>query len=124
MSEPADTLRRDLGDSDIYLFDHLHRARSTNGMRVLDAGCGKRRNLDYLIHPVFEVRGVDGGAAAIDAVRALARPTLPDADARFTVAPVESMPFPDASFDVVISSAVLHFAANEAQWHAMTREMW
>ena len=33
------------------------------------------------------------------------------------------MSFADAAFDVVISSAVLHFAADEAQWEAMVREM-
>jgi len=47
-----------------------------------------------------------------------------DADARFRNEPVEAMSFADASFDVVISSAVLHFAADERQWHAMMREMW
>ena len=61
---------------------------------------------------------------AIETTRELARATLPDADARFVVAPVESMPFEDAAFDVVISSAVLHFAADEAQWQAMMREIW
>ena len=33
------------------------------------------------------------------------------------------MSFADASFDVVIISAVLHFAADEAQWEAIVREM-
>jgi ubiquinone/menaquinone biosynthesis C-methylase UbiE len=34
------------------------------------------------------------------------------------------MSFADASFDVVISSAVLHFARDEEHWWAMLREMW
>ena len=34
------------------------------------------------------------------------------------------MSFSDESFDVVLSSAVLHFARDEAQFHAMLREMW
>ena len=34
------------------------------------------------------------------------------------------MTFADATFDVVISSAVLHFARDEAHWDAMLREMW
>jgi SAM-dependent methyltransferase len=29
-----------------------------------------------------------------------------------------------AGFDVVLSSAVLHFARDEQQWHAMVEEMW
>jgi SAM-dependent methyltransferase len=34
------------------------------------------------------------------------------------------MSFADAGFDVVLSSAVLHFARNEEHWRAMVREMW
>ena len=124
MTEPADTLRREFGEIDIYLFDQLHRGRIASGMRVLDAGCGSGRNLVYLLRRGFDVRGVDLDAKAIETTRELARATLPDADRRFIVAPVESMPFADAAFDVVISSAVLHFAADEAQWHAMMREIW
>ena len=30
----------------------------------------------------------------------------------------------DGSFDAVLSSAVLHFARDEAHWRAMLREMW
>lgn len=124
MTEPADTLRREFGEIDIYVFDQLHRGRITSGMRVLDAGCGGGRNLVYLLRRGFDVRGVDLDAKAIETTRELARATLPDADQRFVVAPVESMPFADAAFDVVISSAVLHFAADEAQWQAMMRETW
>ena len=43
---------------------------------------------------------------------------------RFRVEPVESMSLGDASMDVVISSAVLHFARDDAHWLAMVREMW
>jgi ubiquinone/menaquinone biosynthesis C-methylase UbiE len=34
------------------------------------------------------------------------------------------MSFENESFDVVISSAVLHFARDEEHWDAMLREMW
>jgi SAM-dependent methyltransferase len=34
------------------------------------------------------------------------------------------MTLEDDSMDVVISSAVLHFARDEQHWHAMVREMW
>jgi 2-polyprenyl-3-methyl-5-hydroxy-6-metoxy-1,4-benzoquinol methylase len=117
LTEPSDTLRREFGDIDIYLFDQLHRGNITIGMRVLDAGFGQGRNLVYLLRQGFDVSGVDMDAAAVDAVRRLARTTHADADARFRDEPVESMSFADASFDVVISSAVLHFAADERQWH-------
>ena len=42
----------------------------------------------------------------------------------FRVEPVERMTFPDAFADVVVSSAVLHFARDDAQFDAMVREMW
>ena len=44
--------------------------------------------------------------------------------ANFQAAPVERMPFPDSFADVVISSAVLHFARDEAQFDAMVHSMW
>jgi SAM-dependent methyltransferase len=42
----------------------------------------------------------------------------------FRVEPVERMSFADETFDVVISSAVLHFSRDEEQWQMMVREMW
>jgi tellurite methyltransferase len=61
----------------------------------------------------------------VESVRALASrlaPHLPDAS--FRVEAVESMSFPDAAADVVIASAVLHFAENDAQFDAMVRSTW
>jgi ubiquinone/menaquinone biosynthesis C-methylase UbiE len=49
-------------------------------------------------------------------------PRLP-AD-NFRVEPVERMSFPDGFADVVLSSAVLHFANDDTQFDAMVREMW
>jgi SAM-dependent methyltransferase len=42
----------------------------------------------------------------------------------FRVEAVEKMSFADADFDVVISSAVLHFAKDEQHWQSMVDEMW
>ena len=42
----------------------------------------------------------------------------------FRVEPVEKMSWEDESFEVVLSSAVLHFARSEEQWHKMMNEMW
>ena len=125
MTQPSEDLRREFGDIDIYLFDQLHRGRIAEGMRVLDAGCGAGRNLVYLHRRGFDVWGTDGDEHAVTAARAQAAilaPSLP-AD-RFRVEPVERMSFENETFDVVISSAVLHFASDEEQWNAMLREMW
>ncbi len=94
-------------------------------MRVLDAACGGGRNLVYLLQSGFEVFGTDGDALAVESVRRLAAqlaPQLPPDN--FRAEPVEKMTFADASADVVLSSAVLHFARDDAQFDAMVREMW
>ena len=125
MTQPADRLREEFGEIDIYLFDQLLRGRITAGMRVLDAGCGAGRNLVFLLREGFEVWGVDESADAIARVRQLAHrlaPRLPTD--RFRVEPVEAMSLPDGLVDVVISSAVLHFARDDAHWLRMIQEMW
>jgi len=115
----------EFGDIDIYLFDQLLRGRIRQGARVLDAGCGGGRNLVYLLRQGYDVIGADADPAAVDHVRRLAASLAPALPATsFVVAPVERMPFPDNAADVVLSSAVLHFARDDAQFDAMVREMW
>ncbi len=118
-------LAAEFGDIDIYLFDQLLRGRIASGMRVLDAGCGGGRNLVYLMREGFEVCGADADADAVAAVRALANRLAPSLPANaFRVESIEQMSFPDAHADVVVASAVLHFAADEAQFHAMLASCW
>jgi tellurite methyltransferase len=119
------SLRDWLGDIDIYLLDQVLRGRIRTGMSILDAGCGGGRNLAYFLRCGFAVHGIDSAPEAVAAVRALAARWAPALPAEsFRVEPVEAMLFPAASFDVVLSSAVLHFARDEAHFHAMVREMW
>ncbi|HEX7722932.1 MAG TPA: class I SAM-dependent methyltransferase [Pyrinomonadaceae bacterium] len=123
--QPFLNLQEWFGAIDIYLFDQLLKGRLVPGMRVLDAGCGSGRNLVYLLRSGFEVFGVDESSAAIEQTRRLAAalsPRLPQNN--FRIEAVERMSFTDAGFDVVISSAVLHFAVDEVQWMSMVEEMW
>jgi tellurite methyltransferase len=118
-------LQEQFGGIDVYLFDQLLKGRFEPGARILDAGCGSGRNLVYFLREGFEVCGVDASPDAVAHVRVLARtlaPRLPGEN--FRREPVEKMSFEDESFDAVLSSAVLHFARDEAHWLAMTREMW
>jgi SAM-dependent methyltransferase len=114
-------LRAQFGDIDIYLFDQLLRGRIDPTMRVLDAGCGSGRNLVYLIREGYDVYAADADPRAVDAVRRLAPHLSAD---HFCVQPVESMTFADAIADVVISSAVLHFARDDAHFEAMLLGGW
>ena len=123
--QPSLNLQEWFGAIDIYLFDQLLKGRILPGTRVLDAGCGPGRNLIYLLRSGCEVFGVDESNAAIEQTRRLAAalaPHLPQNN--FRIEPVEQMSFADAGFDVVLSSAVLHFASDEVQWMSMVKEMW
>ena len=113
------------GGIDIYLFDQLLKGRLNPQMQLLDAGCGGGRNLAYFLRSGYDVYGVDQSSASIAQVRALAARLAPHLPAdNFRVEPVEKMSFADSSFDVVISSAVLHFARDENHWQTMVTEMW
>ncbi|HYE84900.1 MAG TPA: class I SAM-dependent methyltransferase [Vicinamibacterales bacterium] len=112
------------GNIDIYVFDQLLRGRIGPGMRVFDAGCGAGRNLVYLLRNGYEVCGNDADSGAVDQVRALARRLAPHGSHDFRVEPIERTSFPDAHADVVIASAVLHFARDRAHFESMLRQLW
>src|SRR5271154_5612469 len=114
-------LQQQFGQIDIYLFDQLLRGNIRPGMRVLDAGCGSGRNLIYLLREGYEVFASDQNPAAIELTRAIA-PTLPANNLR--VEPIEAISHPDASFDLVICSAVLHFSRDDAHFNAMLQNLW
>jgi SAM-dependent methyltransferase len=113
------------GSIDVYLFDQLLRGRIAPGMKVLDAGCGRGRNLVFLLREGYEVFALDPDAAAIESVRALAKrlaPALPESS--FRQESVDASSFPDGCADVVLSNAVLHFARDDAHFLAMLRGTW
>ena len=130
MSE--DSLQELFGGIDIYLFDQLLKGRFVPGMWVLDAGCGTGRNLVYFLQKGYEVFGVDQSAEAISQMRRLAGTLAPHLPAEnFRIEVVEKMSWESATegashngFDLVISSALLHFARDEEHWQAMVNEMW
>ena len=119
------TLQEQFGQIDIYLFDQILRRNISTGMRVVDAGCGGGRNIQYLLREGYEVFGVDASAEAVTAVQKMARELAPGLPAEnFQVAGVEAMPFADEFADVVVCHSVLHFARDEAQLEAMVRGLW
>ena len=119
------SLHEQFGQIDIYLFDQLLRGRIAPGMRVLDAGCGSGRNLVYLLREGYEVFGADSDPQAVEGIRRLAASLAPALPAdNFRLETMEEMSFPTAFADVVISSAVLHFARDDDQFQAMVRGAW
>jgi SAM-dependent methyltransferase len=119
------TVQEQFGQIDIYVFDQILRGNLGPGMRILEAGCGYGRNLVHLLREGCEVFAADINPEAIDHVRKLSASLGTGLPAEnFQVAPIEQMPFPDASMDAVICSAVLHFARDEDQFRAMLSELW
>lgn len=118
-------LRDEWGDIDIYVFDQLLRGRVAPGMRVFDAGCGAGRNLVYLLRSGYEVFGVDSDGRCVEAVQRLASRLAPELPAgNFRLEAIERSTFPPAFADVVISSAVLHFARDDAHFTEMLEGTW
>ncbi len=121
----AQDLRETFGNIDIYLFDQLLKGTYSNCDTVLDAGCGTGRNLMYFLKNGYQTYGIDKSADAIVQLQQIAKEfSSPSATENFRVSPVENLPFENEKFDLVISSAVLHFAENLEHFEAMLWEMW
>lgn len=71
------------------------------GAKVLDVGCGDGRKAIYLLKRGFDVQGIDSSKTAIAHARK-------SASERFKLGNVTHMPYPDSSFDGVLSIAVYH----------------
>lgn len=114
-----------LGSIDIYLLDQVMRGRVAPGTRVLDAGCGWGRNLIYFLHEGHEVMGADHDPECVDQVRALAESIRPGYPAgRFRHETIEQLSFHDASADLVVANAVLHFARDEGRFGELLDQLW
>jgi SAM-dependent methyltransferase len=122
---PSSELHSLFGAVDIYLFDQLVRGAFDDRRRVLDAGCGSGRNLPYFLRRGFEVFAIDSDPAAVARVRQLLAtlaPELPAANVQQGT--VDALPWPDRSFDAVLASALLHFAADETHYGRMVNGLW
>lgn len=118
-------IREQFADIDIYLFDQIQKRRFAYGMKILDAGCGGGRNIIWFMRNGFDVSAVDVDERAVAKVRDVANRVAPELpSANFQTAGLDSIPFPDESFDWVICNAVLHFAADRDQFDGWLAELW
>ncbi len=81
--------------------------------RVLDAGCGTGRLTRAVKagQPTAEVIGLDADPRILSIARQKA--AQDELDVKFFEGSIESMPFPDGSFDLVFSVLVLHHLPEE-----------
>ena len=94
----------------------LRYAHLRPGERVLDVGCGTGSLAivaKQQVGPTGEVVGIDASTEMVE--RAAAKATKGGADVTFTHAVVEALPFPDARFDVVLSTLMLHHLPRTAR---------
>lgn len=99
----------------------IHRAALRRDERVLDVACGTgvvARLASQQVGPSGTVAGVDVNPGMLAVARTAA---LPDHPVEWHEASAEEMPFPDASFDVVLCQMGLQFMPDK---HAALREMW
>lgn len=121
----SSNLRKLYGNIDIYLFDQLLKGRFDNCKTILDAGCGSGRNIAYFLQNGFSVYGVDQSEHAVELSKRLSADLCPDhSPDNFKLAAVENLPFDDGRFDLVICSAVLHFANDAEHFDSMLRSLW
>jgi len=116
------SLNRELGNIDLYLLDQILKGLFTPSMKILDAGCGEGRNLVFFQNNGYPVYGIDRNPDAIRMVRFVANTKGYDPK-QFQVADLAKLPFDKETFDVIICSAVLHFAEDPLHFKSMIREM-
>lgn len=109
-----------IANTDIYLLDQLLKGRIASDHKILDAGCGVGRNSEYFVRHNFDLFAMDRNEHAIQEAKEQIAAWNPHFDlARFRVADLTQIPFPDNVFDFIISSAVLHFAEDRAHFRTM-----
>jgi ubiquinone/menaquinone biosynthesis C-methylase UbiE len=81
--------------------------------------------LVYFLRQGYEVFAVDEDAESVNHVRRIAAAVAPELPPQnFRAEAIEGMTFPAEFSDLVISSAVLHFARDDEQFHAMLHGTW
>lgn len=109
-----------IGNMDIYLLDQVLKNRYAVADRLLDAGAGGGRNLNWFNLTGVEVYAIDANAEAIEDLKERYPGWQCD---KIQVAALESIPWSNDFFDHIICAAVLHFAQNEAHFIKMFTEL-
>lgn len=90
----------------------MHRLDLNSHERILDLGCGTGTLIQRLLHlaPEIEIVGLDPSAEMLN----IARQKLPKS-VELQVGSADSIPFPNESFDLIISTNAFHYFRNPSQ---------
>lgn len=106
------TLKKIIGSTDIYLIDQILKNRYQLNEKILDAGCGKGRNLVWFFHHNFEIYAIDKDVENIEFLKN----KYPTYTNNFFVSEIENNSFQPEKFHHIICNAVLHFATDESHF--------
>ena len=101
----------------------VHLAASNAGDRLLDVGCGTGSlavALKASVGPTGSVHGVDASSEMIEVARRNA--SKAGVDVNFHVGLAEAIPFPNGTFDLVVSQLAIHHLPDDVNQFAF-REM-
>ncbi len=90
--------------------------------RCLDLGCGAARNAAPLAEMGFRVTGTDLSAPMIAGARDRVRAAAPSVTVHLIIAPMAPLPFPDATFDLVVAHGIWNLARSGAEFRAGVAE--
>jgi tellurite methyltransferase len=107
-----------LRQMDIMLLDQVCRDRIPAAARILDAGCGGGRNLEWFLEQGHVLTACDPDAGAIESCRQRFGTRV-----ELHQAALPELPVPSHAFDLVLCNAVLHFAPDEAAFRAWFAEL-
>lgn len=108
-----------VGNTDIYLLDQILKGRYRKEDLILDAGCGKGRNLHWFYQNNIEIHGIDQNDNSVFKSK-IAFPKIKD---RIHCLSIEASDQLNLKFDHIICNAVLHFADSKRTflmlWHQL-----
>ncbi len=111
---PNNLIKKIIGNTDIYLLDQILKGRISKGDLVLDAGCGRGRNLHWFLQNDINFVAIDSDASRILSLQE----KFPTKKERFIVSSIENFST-NKKFDFIICNAVLHFANSHVHFNKM-----
>ena len=92
------------------------------GGRVLDVGCGAGRNAVPLARLGWDVVGIDVSRPMLEAAAQRCLDEQLGCRLYFVLAPMDALPFPDRSFDLVIAHGIWNLARSAAEFRRAVKE--